>query len=346
MHDDYFVFDNVVHMFDNTDANVVYPQGEVAVRNITNSHTIYGVSEDAVLDHDFASSKTTVEEALRYLFVESDTDMAMAQTVPLFGYWREGLAPARLQYELKEACPERIVFCGGVDPMYQGVEGAVREMRRQVKEWGAVSMKFYKGHPNGLSWRADDKAIAYPLYEAALDLGLTSVQFHCGLPFGLEYIDDLRPNDIQGPAADFPELVFIIHHLGEPYVDETISMASRFDNVWLSLSSVAINRWALAPYDVYHKLGKVLRSVSADKVLWGSEAFIWPNIQTLIKQFTDLQIPEELQDKHGYPALTVDDRAKIFGLNQARLLGINPADKTFSRMEEAELAHQRTNSPR
>jgi uncharacterized protein len=318
MHKDAFVFDNVVHMYDNTEANLA-PEGQRVAHNIAKGLSgIAGFSEQ-----EWVTARIGVDEALSYLFEQSDTDMAMAQTVPLFGYWVDGLAPARLQYELKEAAPDRIVFCGGVDPVYQGVEGAVREMRRQVEEWGAVSMKFYKAHANRLSWRADDTRIAYPLYETALDLGLTNVQFHCGLPFGQEYVDDLRPNDIQGPAHDFPELTFVIHHLGEPYSDETISLATRFENVWLSLSSVFINRWPLAPYDVYHRYGRVLRAVGADRLLWGSEAFIWPSIQGLIEHFAEVQIPEELQDRYGYPELTWDMKKRIFGANQARLLGID-----------------------
>jgi predicted TIM-barrel fold metal-dependent hydrolase len=319
MHKDAFVFDNVVHMYDNTEANLVGEEGKRTARTI--ARNLGGIEEFD--GQRWVHSRIEVDEALAYLFERSDTDMAMAQTVPLFGYWKDGLAPARLQYELKEAAPDRVVFCGGVDPMFQGVEGAVREMRRQVEEWGAVSMKFYKAHAHGLSWRADDTRIAYPLYEAALELGLTNVQFHCGLPFGQEYIEDLRPNDLQGPAHDFPDLTFVIHHLGEPYSDETLSLAVRLDNVCLALSSVFINRWPLAPYDVYHRFGRVLRAVSPDRLLWGSEAFIWPNIQALIEQFAAVQIPEELQDRYGYPELTWDIKKQIFGANQARLLGID-----------------------
>ncbi len=36
------------------------------------------------------------------------------------------------------------------------------------------------------------------------------------------------------------------------------------------------------------------------------------------------QISEELQERHGYPALTDDLKAKIFGVNSAVLYGIEP----------------------
>lgn len=323
MKDGYFIFDNVVHMYDNRPSNVI---NDLAKRNIESfhktfgarGHSLYRVEEKLSLD---------VDEALRYLFVHSDTDMAMAQTVPLFGFWEEGFAPARLQYALKEACPERVVFCGGVDPLFQGIRGAVREMQRQVEEWGAVSFKFYKAHGPRLAWSVDDRDVAYPLWEKALELGISHVQFHCGLPFGNERVEALRPNDIQAAAADFPDLVFVIHHLGLPYFDETVNIAARYENVWLSLSSIVFNTWAVSPWDTYTRLGTVLRSVGHRRVLWGSEAFIWPDVQPLIELFATMQIPDELQERYGFPAITEAARRDVFGLNQARLLGIDVAAK-------------------
>ncbi|OGA77312.1 MAG: amidohydrolase [Betaproteobacteria bacterium RIFCSPLOWO2_12_FULL_65_14] len=323
MKDGYFIFDNVVHMYDNRPSNVTNDLGK---RNIEafhrtfggKGHSLYRVEEKLSLD---------VDEALRYLFVHSNTDMAMAQTVPLFGLWEDGFAPARQQWALKEACPERVVFCGGVDPIYQGIRGAVREMQRQVEEWGAVSFKFYKAHGPRLAWRVDDRDVAYPLWEKARELGITHVQFHCGLPFGLERVEDLRPNDIQAAAADFPELVFVIHHLGLPYFDETVNIASRFENVWLSLSSIVFNTWAVSPWETYTRLGTVLRSVGHKRVLWGSEAFIWPDVQPLIDLFADMKMPEELQERYGFPEITDEARRNIFGLNQARLLGVDVEQK-------------------
>ena len=219
-----------------------------------------------------------------------------------------------------------------VDPLFHGIRGSVREMERQVAEWGAVSFKFYKAHGPRLAWKADDRDIAYPLWEKAQKLGISHVQFHCGLPFGTERVEDLRPNDIQAAAADFPDLIFVIHHLGLPYLDETINIAGRFENVWLSLSSIVFNTWAVSPWDTYTRLGTVLRSVGNRRVLWGSESFIWPDVQPLIDLFAGMRMPEELQDRYGFPEISDEAKRNIFGLNQARLLGIDVERK------QAELA--------
>src|ERR1700734_1454757 len=171
-------------MYDNRPDNVIDP---TAMRYMEHRFSGGGIIETA--SHENRS--TQIADALRFLFEESDVDIVMAQTVPLLSYWREGFAPAKLQYELKCAAPDRVMFCGGVDPVYQGLTGSVKELERQVTEWGACSFKFYQGHRAGTGWRADDRRIAYPLYEKMLELGITVAQFHKGIPLGHEYIEDL-----------------------------------------------------------------------------------------------------------------------------------------------------------
>jgi uncharacterized protein len=36
-----------------------------------------------------------------------------------------------------------------------------------------------------------------------------------------------------------------------------------------------------------------------------------------------LQMPEQLQDEYGYPAITDETRRKILGANMARVLGVD-----------------------
>jgi uncharacterized protein len=315
MYNGIFVFDNVVHMYDNRHDNVIDP---VAMNYMEKRFSMSGR-----LDVDsHAGRATTIEYAQKALFVDAGLDMAMAQTVPLFSYWRNGFAPAKLQYELHKARPERVMFCGGVDPVFQGITGALDEMTRQYKEWGSSSFKFYQGHHAGLTWRADDRRIAYPLFERMLELGVKVAQFHKGIPLGYEYVEDLAPNDLQQAAIDFPDMTFIIHHFGTPYIDETINISSRFENIWMSLSAI-INLFPAAPWTVYECLGRAVRGVGADRLVWGSEAFAYPVVQPYIKALADLKMPEELQDRYGYPEITEAMKRKILGLNFARLMKID-----------------------
>lgn len=323
MRGDMFLFDNVVHAFDVSAENVAgarvdsgYDHGDLVVK-LAKSYANRLSAESSSIKGQVMSP----ERAYEYLFENSQIDMAVAQTVPLFAYFKDGFSPARVNYELCRAYPERFVFCGGVDPLWQGLDAALEELQRQREEWGAVSYKFYQTQYDR-SWRADDEKLAYPLYEKCLELGVTNVQMHKGIPFAFENIEDLRPNDLQKAARDFPQLTFVIHHMGMPYVDETMNIAGRFPNIWVAMSGW-VNSYPLMPYECLHALGKALALVGPDRLMWGTESFLSASVQPWVDLFATVQIPDELQDKYGYPALTDDARRKMFGLNQARLLGID-----------------------
>jgi predicted TIM-barrel fold metal-dependent hydrolase len=185
-----------------------------------------------------------------------------------------------------------------------------------------VSFKFYTYQDRDHFWRADDPEIAYPLYEKALELGIKMVQFHKGYPLGMHPVEAFKPNDIQMAAYDFPDLNFGLHHMGDPYVDETISIAARFPNIHLMLP-LWFNQYFLEPYPMLHRIGQALLRIGPDRLAYGSEGFIWPDIQAYIEMWANLEMPDELQDRYGYPGLTPAIKEKIFGRNFAEALGID-----------------------
>lgn len=328
MKDGMFVFDAAIHVQDFTDKQIKNDSDGRRVRLLRKQLTGF---IDLTARRGPAANPTfhtppDLDWANRTLFEQSDTDLAMACSVPLFAHWKAGLGPVELSYELVRSNPKRVLLTGGVDPAYHGLDHALDEMERQVKEWGAVSMKFYQYQQRGCSWRADDRDIAYPLWEKAIKLGIKMVQFHKGFPLELGPVEAFKPNDIQYAAADFPELNFGIHHLGDPYVDETISIASQFENVYLVLP-LWFNQYFLQPHKMLHRLGECLLYVGEKRICYGSEAFIWPHIQTYIDAWANMEMPEELQENYGYPELSREIKERIFGLNFAEGLGIDLAAK-------------------
>ncbi|MER7282865.1 amidohydrolase family protein [Dactylosporangium sp. NPDC000244] len=322
MKNDFFIFDNAIHMYKLTEDN--FDESYGGGRQRTNALVEYAkkFSAPGYPYDDISDRELSVEDAYRIMFDESDTDIAMAQTVPSHGGWKLGFSPAENNYKLKEAYPDRVLFCGGVDPITHGRYGAKKEAVRQIKEWGAVSFKFYQAHSGGVSWRIDDPDMAYPIWETCLENGVNNVQFHKGLAFNTQHIIDLAPYDLERAAQDFPEMNFIVHHLGEPFIDETINIASRYENIHLALTAW-INQYPVAPRPALHAIGKCLLHVGADRLLWGSEAFVWPKVQAYIDLFAEMTMPEDLQEGYGYPELTDEIKAKIFGLNYAKMMGID-----------------------
>lgn len=314
---DVFVFDCVVHAYNMSDENLLdRPDAELGRGSILK----LGDDTRAPTSGDYPTyaKRWTHEELWDMVFGHSDTDLAMAQTVPIFDWFRDGFAPVEAQHAFAAAYPEQVLFCGGVDPSYHGT-GTLDEMQRQVEELDARSFKFYNAHIDGKTWRCDDEEIAYPMYELARRLGIQVLQFHKGVPFGNQNMEDLRPNDLQKVARDFPDLNFVIHHLALPYFDEAVSIGARFPNVYLALSGVLTN-YLIGPRLFLMQLGRLLAEVGSDKLLWGSEAALLGYPQPYLEAFWKLKIPEDLQDDYGYPQITEEDKRNILGHNFARLL--------------------------
>ena len=316
-----FVFDCVVHAYNMADANLLdrsdAQQGRDSIVGL-GAQTRAPANQD--LYPTFAKD-WSLEELEDMVFGRSVTDLAMAQTVPIFDWFKDGFAPVQAQYEFASAYPDRVLFCGGVDPSYHGA-AALDEMQRQVEEMGARSFKFYNAHIDGKSWRCDDEAVAYPMYEQAMRLGIDVVQFHKGLPFGDQNMEDLRPNDLQKAARDFPDLRFVIHHLALPYFEECCSIAARFPNVYLAISGI-VAMWFTRRRPFLKQMGQILDEVGADRILWGSEAALMGPPQPYLDVLWDLEIPDDLQEDYGFPQITVEDKRKILGLNFARLMRVD-----------------------
>jgi len=330
-----FVFDNVVHMYDLSDDNLRRPDGGfdrdwhlkiAAARRPKSQHAARGVGDA----HGAFARRWTAQDLGKLLFDDSPTDMAMAQGVPLFDVYRDGFAPVRAQHEFQAAFPDRTLFCGAVDPSYPSVAAACDEMERQVNEWGAVSFKFYNAHLDGKSWRCDDPTVAYPMYERASALGIRVLQFHKGFPITRARLEDLTPLDIQQAAMDFPDLTFAVHHLALPYFEEMVYIAARFPNVVLVLSGT-MHLPVVAPWEFKTYIGRILRDVGSDRILWGSECPLLGNPRPILEWFWDMQIDEELQERYGFPEITGADKRRVLGENQARLFGVDIARKKRAR---------------
>jgi len=58
-------------------------------------------------------------------------------------------------------------------------------------------------------------------------------------------------------------------------------------------------------------------------VLWGTDSIWYGSPQDQIQAFRAFQISPELRARHGYPEITPALRARVFGLNAARVYGLD-----------------------
>ena len=68
-------------------------------------------------------------------------------------------------------------------------------------------------------------------------------------------------------------------------------------------------------------LGESIIYATVDKVIWSNDGVATP---AAVDGFRKFQFPQDLQEGYGYMALTEEDKAKMFGLNFAKLIGIEP----------------------
>jgi len=316
-----FVFDNAIHVYDMSDENLrerpdsAYSRDHLATLGASAGWPGVPMTTSGL------ARRWSIEEVYDLVFEDAPTDMAMAQVVPIFDWYKGFFAPVETQHAMAERYPERVMFCGGVDPLYPDVQGALEQLDHQITDLGAKSIKFYNGHVDG-GWRCDDEKLAYPLYERCRELGCNVLQFHKGFPFGLMNVEQLRPVDLQAPARDFPDLTFIIHHLALPYFDECVWVANRFPNIYLSLAS-NIAAYFVQPRLLQEQVGRLLMEVGPDKLLWASDAALLGSPRPYIEGFLELTIPEDLRVGYGYPQITREDKEKFLGLNFARIMGVD-----------------------
>jgi predicted TIM-barrel fold metal-dependent hydrolase len=187
--------------------------------------------------------------------------------------------------------------------------------------------------------------VAYPFWEKTQKLGVKNVCVHKGLPLGVFNEEHCRPRDVVGAARDWPGLNFIVYHSGFRGLESLLQREDQQEIPWISdllrdlkghpevknvyfeLGSTFNQLSAYAPQACMHMLGQMIQVAGADRVLWGTDSIWSGSPQSQIERLRRLRISDDLIAKHGYPQLTPEIKRQIFGLNAARLFGVDPAAK-------------------
>ena len=72
-----------------------------------------------------------------------------------------------------------------------------------------------------------------------------------------------------------------------------------------------------------HLIGQQLYYMGSDHIVFGSDSLWYGGPQWQIEALWRFQIPEQIQEKWDYPAITERDKRNILGLNSARLYGLH-----------------------
>ncbi len=209
---------------------------------------------------------------------------------------------------------KNVITFVGLDPR-RGEEG-LRELERAVKEKGCKGWKMYP--PNGFY---PDNEEFDPYYRLCIDLDIP-VLIHQGFTPRFKHVKYARPVYVDRVASDFPDLRIILAHVGAPWQDEVLMVASKNPNV-----SVDVSGWQVfastVPMKVYQMIGdaKILR-VFPKRVLFGSDFPLFEHTMSLKKWvdfFIGLQLPTELVDQ-GYAQIRQDEIERVMWKNAAHII--------------------------
>jgi predicted TIM-barrel fold metal-dependent hydrolase len=330
---DAIVFDGVAHVFNFDKKNALGPAGEMFINHLYAFHNVLTPEGQPVMPAEEFLRQWTVDDIDEMVYRHSSTDMLCAMPLPLTDLFRDGLSPWEECAELASRNPDRTMFWGSVNPL----EGrrALDLMERQVGEFGAKAFKFYNvrydyGRP--FPWRMDDPQVAFPVFEKAQELGVNLIGVHKGVPLGPQPIEATQTWDMDGAAANFPDINFVIFHVGLPFIDEVCWQLIRHPNLYASIAAT-INFVVRAPRQFAETLGKLLFWCGEDKIIYGSEAPIWQP-QWALEAFWDFELPQDLVEGYGYPQLTEQAKRKILGENLLRLHGLD-VEETRARLRGA-----------
>jgi uncharacterized protein len=316
----YFVMDSHTHFWDASPENWVKGQEQYAEGWINCFHAYQGLGPPETHWPIEKFQKYSEEDFVRDMFEDGHVDVAVFQPTYLKEWYVDGFNTTESDARLVEKYPDRLIVNGRFDP--RDGEAGLRQLEEDAERYGLKGVKLYTAEwRNGSrGWKLTDPE-AVPFLQMCQELGIKNIHVHKGPTIWPLDKDAFDVSDVDHVATDFPELNFIVEHVGLPRIEDFCFMATQEPNVYAGLA-VAIGALMHARPRFFAKvMGELLFWVGEDKMLFGSDYAIWePKWQ--VEGFVEWDYPHDEQYS-DFPAVTAATKKKIMGLNAARLYGID-----------------------
>jgi uncharacterized protein len=347
--DAFFIFDVQVHY---VGAGYDPENAEAGRKGAVTKQGLLGLRRQSRrLNPKLASDRGTLadlswENFVKEVFLDSETAIGLISTPP-GPYPQEAVVPPKEMTHIRDEInritqSRRMLAHGLITPQLGQADLDFMDLQAstlKVDAWKGYTGAAPKGFDRG--WFVDDEKIAYPMLEKARALGVRRVCLHKGLPLG-PVADYNHPRDIIKAAKDFPDIDFLVYHAGllgvvaanasggVPWTTEFCAMKKKepgLRNIYMELGSTFGQLVTTNPAACAHLLGQVIDAFGADHVLWGTDSIWFGTPQWQIEAFRRFEIPPALLEKHGYAPLTRSVKEQIFGLNAARVFGVDASAK-------------------
>jgi predicted TIM-barrel fold metal-dependent hydrolase len=227
----------------------------------------------------------------------------------------------------------------------------IEQMERELQKYKIDSWKWYCHFDparTGGGFQLDDDNSQW-FIEESRKRGMKLISVHKGYSYQSRTLGHLaNPKDVEKAALRNPDFNFIVYHSAikhgpnEPNWKESnkydpatgdfewhsVLMDIKKRNPKISNIYCEVGSFfnILAVYDpvlAMHGMGKNIKTYGADHVIWGTDCLWWGSPQWGIDAFKRFQISDELCEKFGYKKISVEDKKKIFGLNAAKVYGVD-----------------------
>jgi uncharacterized protein len=349
MKTDYFIFDVQTH-------HVAAGRHFIGPANVFDTRRSAGQFNPVLKGKEPRQSDFELENYIKEVFLDSDTDVACLSGIPDITDDKMVIPPdemVRTRNIVNELTRSQRMMSHGLFSPDLGTKN-LENMHRQAETLKIDAWKGYTGQGLGADkdgWWMDDEKITYPALEYTRDkLKIRNICLHKGLAIGVFNEAHCHPKDMVKASKDFPELNFLLYHSGLRTVEDALPAAedgfrknpyvpwvsdlcdyrrknSYMTNVYMELGTSFGTMVVTNPMLGAHVLGMIIQAFGADHVLWGTDSIWWGSPQWQIEALRRLEMPELLMKQFGYAPLTPEVKARIFGLNAARLYGINPQAK-------------------
>jgi uncharacterized protein len=227
----------------------------------------------------------------------------------------------------------------------------IEQMERELQMYKINSWKWYchtDPAQTGNGFQIDDDNSQW-FIEESRKRGLKLISCHKGYSYQSRTLGHLaNPKDVEKAALRNPDFNFVVYHsaLKHGSTEPNWKESNQYDpktgdflwhsilmdikkrnpnmkNVYCEIGSFFNTLAIVDPIMCMHGMGKNIKTYGADNVVWGTDCLWWGSPQWAIDAFKRFQISDEMCEKFGYKKISKSDKEKIFGLNAARVYGVD-----------------------
>jgi predicted TIM-barrel fold metal-dependent hydrolase len=215
--------------------------------------------------------------------------------------------PNRYVADYVSRFPQKLIGFAGIDPTEQAAVAEVRIAKNDLKLRGiTVSPANQDFHP------VDSRAM--DVYAEAERLGMPILVHPSGHFTEESKLEYGRPYLFDEVARTFPNLRIVIAQLGQPWVDETITLLAKHQHVYADISGLLSRTW-----QAYNALVSTYQQGVIDKLLFGSD-FPYTNATDCIESLYSLN---QIAQGTNLPVVPRESLRGIVERDTLNLLGLS-----------------------